>query len=53
APVWVEACANGQMLARQAKPYVRPGEMVTLTLNSKIYDEVKKAAELVINVVNR
>ncbi len=53
APVWVEACANGQMLARQAKPYVRPGEMVTLALNSKIYDEVKKAAELVVNVVNR
>lgn len=53
APVWVEACAGGQMLTRQAKPYVRPGEMVTLTLNTKVYDEVKKAADLVVNVVSR
>lgn len=52
-PVWVEVRSNGNLVARRAEPYARPGEIITLTLTQKAYDEVQKAAELVVGVVKR
>ena len=52
-PVWVEVRSNGNLVARKAEPYARPGEIITLTLTPKAYDEVQKAAELVVGVVKR
>lgn len=52
-PVWVEVRSNGNLVARKAEPYARPGEIITLTLTPKAYDEVQKATELVVGVVKR
>jgi NADPH-dependent 2,4-dienoyl-CoA reductase/sulfur reductase-like enzyme len=52
-PVWVEVRSNGNLVARRAEPYARPGEIITLTLTPKAYDEVLKATELVVGVVKR
>ena len=52
-PVWVEVRSNGNLVARKAEPYARPGEIITLTLTPRAYDEVQKAAELVVGVVKR
>lgn len=52
-PVWVEVRSKGNLVARKAEPYARPGEIITLTLTPKAYDEVQKAAELVVGVVKR
>lgn len=52
-PVWVEVRSNGNLVARRVEPYARPGEIITLTLTPKAYDEVQKATELVVGVVKR
>ena len=52
-PVWVEVRSNGNLVARRAEPYARPGEIITLTLTPRAYDEVLKATELVVGVVKR
>ncbi len=53
APVWVEARCGEKLIARKAEPYARPGEMVTLVLSPKHYDEVQHAQELSIAVIKR
>ncbi len=52
-PVWVEVRSNGNLVARRAEPYARPGEIITLTLTPKAYDEVQIATELVVGVEKR
>jgi NADPH-dependent 2,4-dienoyl-CoA reductase/sulfur reductase-like enzyme len=52
-PVWVEVRSNGNLVARRAEPYARPGEIITLVLTPKVYDEVQKSTELVVGVVKR
>jgi NADPH-dependent 2,4-dienoyl-CoA reductase/sulfur reductase-like enzyme len=52
-PVWVEVRSNGNLVARRAEPYARPGEIITLTLTPRAYDEVQNATELVVGVVKR
>ena len=52
-PVWVEVRANGHLVTRAGEPYARPGEMVTLSLTPRQYDEVSRAAELTVAVVKR
>jgi NADPH-dependent 2,4-dienoyl-CoA reductase/sulfur reductase-like enzyme len=52
-PVWVEVRSNGNLVTRRAEPYARPGEIITLTLTPKAYEEVQKATELVVGVVKR
>ncbi|HEY9076746.1 MAG TPA: NAD(P)/FAD-dependent oxidoreductase [Anaerolineaceae bacterium] len=52
-PVYVEVRSQDHLIARKAEPYVRPGEMVTLTLNPKNYDDVNQASELTVAIVKR
>jgi len=53
APVWVEARANGKLVTRAPEPYARPGEMVTLTLTPRQYEEVNHASALTVAVIKR
>ena len=52
-PVWVEVRKGENLVARRAEPYARPGEMVTVTLPVKAYDEVQSADELTVAIVKR
>jgi thioredoxin reductase len=53
APVWVEARSGGKLVARKAEAYARPGEMITLNLTPREYDEVSRAESLTLAVVRR
>ncbi len=52
-PVWVEVHNEERLVMRKAEPYVRPGEMVTLVLTPKHYDDCEASTRLVISVVKR
>lgn len=52
-PAWVEVRNGEKLVARKAEPYARPGEIITMTLTPKEYDEVQTAAALQIGVVAR
>ena len=49
-PVWVEVHDKENLVARKAERYVRPGEMVTVTLKQKNCTDVEKAENLTISV---
>jgi len=51
--VWVEIHNGDRLVMRKAEPYVRPGEMVTLQLTPKQYDDVDVSEKLVVSVVKR
>jgi NADPH-dependent 2,4-dienoyl-CoA reductase/sulfur reductase-like enzyme len=53
APVWVEIRAGDHLVNRKGEPYARPGEMVTVKLLPKHYDQVDKAGNLTVAVVER
>jgi thioredoxin reductase len=53
APVWVEVRSGGHLVNRKAEPYARPGEMVTVKLLPRHFDEVDKASSLTIAIVQR
>ncbi len=53
APVWVEVRSGDHLVTRKAEPYARPGEIITLTLTPKAYEEVQKASHLTIGVTAR
>jgi NADPH-dependent 2,4-dienoyl-CoA reductase/sulfur reductase-like enzyme len=52
-PVWVEVRRGDTLVARKGEPYARPGEMVTMTLTPKHYEEVQHADELTVAVIKR
>jgi NADPH-dependent 2,4-dienoyl-CoA reductase/sulfur reductase-like enzyme len=52
-PVWVEVRSHANLVARKGELYARPGEIITLELPVKAYDEVQLADELTIAVVKR
>lgn len=52
-PVWVEARAGDEIIARHAERYARPGEMLSLDLPQTAYDAVRRAETLTVNVVRR
>jgi len=52
-PVWVEARSGGKLVTRKAEAYARPGEMITLNLTPREYDEVSRAENLTLAVVKR
>lgn len=52
-PVWVEVHDKENLVARKGERYVRPGEMVTVTLKQKNFTDVEKAEKLIINVTPR
>lgn len=51
--VWIEARAGGHLVTRKAEAYARPGEMITLNLTAREYDEVAKAENLTLAVIKR
>jgi len=52
-PVWVEVRKGANLVARRAERYARPGEMITVTLPVKAYDEVQSADDLTVAIVKR
>jgi hypothetical protein len=53
APVWIEVRKGNNLVARKAEQYARPGEMVTVVLPQKAYDDVRTADALTVDVVRR
>ncbi len=51
--VWVELRNDGHLVTRKAEPYARPGEILTLPLTPKQYDEVSRADKLTVAVVKK
>ncbi len=52
-PVWVEVRAGNHLVNRKAERYTRPGEMVTVTLSPRHFDDVDRAESLTVAVVKR
>ncbi|MEA4906964.1 MAG: FAD-dependent oxidoreductase [Anaerolineaceae bacterium] len=52
-PVWVEVRNKDHLIMRRGEPYARPGEIITLELPIKVYDDVQAAPELTVAVVKR
>jgi NADPH-dependent 2,4-dienoyl-CoA reductase/sulfur reductase-like enzyme len=52
-PAWVEVRSGRNLVTRSSEPYARPGEMVTLTLTPRQYDDVLHASELVVSVIKK
>ncbi len=51
--VWVQVMDGENLVARKGQRYARPGEMVTVKVPQKAYDDVQKADTLTVNVVPR
>jgi NADPH-dependent 2,4-dienoyl-CoA reductase/sulfur reductase-like enzyme len=51
--VWVEVRSNGNLVTRKAEPYARPGEILTVPLTPRQYDEVSLATNLTVAVVKK
>ena len=52
-PVRIEVRDGDELIASRAERYARPGEMASITLRGKAYDQVRKAASLSVHVVPR
>ena len=52
-PVWIEVSSGSNLITRKAEQYARPGEMATVVLPKKAYDEVKNTDSLTVNIVKR
>jgi len=52
-PVWIEVRNNDHLIARKGELYARPGEIITLEIPMKSYDEVQCADQITIAVVKR
>jgi NADPH-dependent 2,4-dienoyl-CoA reductase/sulfur reductase-like enzyme len=52
-PVWIEVHNETNLITRKAERYVRPGEMVTMVLTPRHYDEVERSGSLTVSVVER
>jgi len=51
--VWVQVTDGENQIVRKGQRYARPGEMVTVKIPQKAYDEVQKTDRLTVNVVAR
>ena len=52
-PVWVEVRRGSRLVTRSAEAYARPGEMITVTLTPRHYEDVRQAESLTVAVVKR
>ncbi|MEJ5200722.1 MAG: NAD(P)/FAD-dependent oxidoreductase [Anaerolineales bacterium] len=52
-PVWVEVHSENNLITRKSERYVRPGEMVTIVLTPRHYEEVERATSLTVSIVER
>jgi NADPH-dependent 2,4-dienoyl-CoA reductase/sulfur reductase-like enzyme len=53
APVWVEVRNGNHLVSRKGEPYARPGEIITLEVPVKAYDEIQTVDSLTVAVVKR
>jgi hypothetical protein len=44
---------NGEVIAKKAEPYARPGEILTLAIKPTAYEAVQKATSLTVSVRKR
>ena len=44
---------NGEVVAKKAEPYARPGEILTLAIKPQAYEAIQKATTLTVNVRKR
>lgn len=51
--VWVEVRNNGNLITRKAEPYARPGEIITIPLTPRHYEDVSRASHLTVAVVKK
>jgi hypothetical protein len=52
-PVWVEVRNRANLVMRKGELYARPGEIITVEIPIKAYDEVQLADELTVAVIKR
>lgn len=52
-PVWVEVRNRGNLVTRKGELYARPGEIITLEIPVRAYDEVQHSDELTVAVIQR
>jgi hypothetical protein len=52
-PIWVEVRSHENLVTRKSEPYARPGEILTIPLTPKEYDEVSHADQLTVAVVKK
>lgn len=52
-PVWVEVNNGDHLVTRSSQPYARPGEIITVTITPRAYDEVLSSDRLTVSVVKR
>ena len=51
--VWVEVRDECNLVTRRGERYVRPGEMVSINLPQRAYEDVRRAETLTVNIVER
>jgi NADPH-dependent 2,4-dienoyl-CoA reductase/sulfur reductase-like enzyme len=52
-PVWVEVHNGDHLVARSSQPYARPGEIITVSITPRAYDEVLDSTQLSVSVTKR
>ncbi len=53
APTRIEVSDGENLVTRKVEPYARPGEIITLTISPRAYDDVQRAGRLVVSAVKR
>jgi len=52
-PCWIEVHNGENLVTRKTEPYARPGEIITMEILPKSYDDVLEAKSLTVNVIRR
>jgi NADPH-dependent 2,4-dienoyl-CoA reductase/sulfur reductase-like enzyme len=52
-PVWIEVRSGDHLVTRASEPYARPGEMLTVNLTPRQYEDVNNASALTVAVVKK
>ncbi len=52
-PCWIEVHNGENLVTRKTEPYARPGEIITMEILPKSYDDVLDAKSLTVDVIKR
>jgi NADPH-dependent 2,4-dienoyl-CoA reductase/sulfur reductase-like enzyme len=52
-PCWIEVHDGEHSITRKSEPYARPGEIITMVLTPRHYDDVLEAKSLTVNVIKK
>lgn len=52
-PCWIEVHNGENLVTRKTEPYARPGEIITMEILPKSYDDVLEAKSLTVDVIKR